>query len=150
MRFEIDDTSRRILDELQTNARATYSEIGRRVGLTAPAVAERVRRLEDDGIITGYHAAINPRPLGLPITVFIQVISKTGQCTLISEFALRQPGVTECYHITGDRDVLIKASLDSVEAVEALVNRLSIHGNVSTSLVLAERSQSLAFTPPEK
>ena len=53
MRFEIDDTSRRILDELQTNARATYSEIGRRVGLTAPAVAERVRRLEDDGIITG-------------------------------------------------------------------------------------------------
>jgi Lrp/AsnC family leucine-responsive transcriptional regulator len=127
----------RILKELRANARTSFTEIGRRIGLTAPAVAERVHRMEEDGVITGYHAAVDPHKLGLPITVFIQVVSKNGQCAPISEFALRQSGVTECCHITGEKDVLIKASLDSMETVEALVNRLTQYGNVTTSIVLS-------------
>ncbi len=136
-RSGFDNISLRILSELQANARTSFTEIGRRIGLTAPAVAERVHRMEEEGLITGYHAEVNPRKLGLPITVFIQVVSKNGQCAPISEFALRQRGVIECCHITGDRDVFIKAALDSIEAVEVLVNNLSLFGNVTTSIVLS-------------
>lgn len=137
LRSGLDEISLRILKELRANARTSFTEIGRRIGLTAPAVAERVHRMEEDGVITGYHAAVDPRKLGLPITAFIQIVSKNGQCTPISEFALRQAGVTECCHITGEKDVLIKASFGSMEAVEALVNRLTQYGNVTTSIVLS-------------
>lgn len=137
LRSGLDDISLRILAELRSHARTSFTEIGRRIGLTAPAVAERVHRMEEAGIITGYHAAVDPRRLGLPITVFIQIVSKTGQCTPISDYALRQPGVIECCHITGEKDVLIKASLESLEAVEALVSRLTQFGNVTTSIVLS-------------
>lgn len=137
LRSGLDDISLRILEELRRHARTSFTEIGRRIGLTAPAVAERVHRMEEAGIITGYHAAVDPRRLGLPITVFIQIVSKNGQCTPISEYALRQPGVIECCHITGEKDVLIKAALESLEAVEALVSRLTQFGNVTTSIVLS-------------
>lgn len=137
LRSEFDETNQKILRALQANARISYSEIGRQVGLTAPAVAERVHRMEEEGLITGYHAAINPRKLGLPISVFIQIVSKNGQCAPISEFALKQSGVIECCHITGDRDVLIKAVLESIEAIEELVNRLTPYGNLTTSIVLS-------------
>src|SRR4051794_22977812 len=69
----IDELDLRILTELQANARVTLAELGRRVGLSAPAVAERVQRLEDTGVITGYHAEVDPRPLGFPVTVMIRV-----------------------------------------------------------------------------
>lgn len=148
LRSGLDAISLRILKELRTNARISFTEIGRRIGLTAPAVAERVHRMEEDGVITGYQAIVDPRKLGLPITVFIQIVSKNGQCTPISEFALRQPGVTECCHITGDKDVLIKASFESVEAVEALVNRLTHYGKVSTSIVLSSWTSDPAAVCP--
>ncbi len=137
LRSGLDEINLRILKALRTNARTSFTEIGRRIGLTAPAVAERVHRMEEEGVITGYHATVDPRKLGLPITVFIQVVSKNGQCLPISEFARHQPGVTECCQITGEKDVLIKASFASVGAVEALVNRLTQYGNFTTSVVLS-------------
>jgi Lrp/AsnC family transcriptional regulator, leucine-responsive regulatory protein len=135
----LDAINRHILRELQTDARLSYSEIGRRVGLTAPAVAERVRRLEEVGIITGYHVGINADKLGYPITVFIQVKSRHGECTPISDKLRDRPGIEECYHVTGERDVLIKASFTSVSHLEALVDELTQYGSVSTSLVLSTR-----------
>lgn len=135
----LDETNKRILQELQADARISYSEIGRRVGLTAPAVAERVRRMEDAGIITAYHTMINPEKLGYPITVFIQILSSRGDCTPISDYLREFPYVEECYHVTGERDVLLKASFPSVEQLEALVEELTRYGNVSTSLVLSTR-----------
>ncbi len=89
-----------------------------------------------EGITFGA-TAVDPRKLGLPITVLSQVVSKNGWCMPIREFARHQPGVTECCHITGEKDVLIKASFASVGAVEALVNRLTQYGNVTTSVVLS-------------
>jgi Lrp/AsnC family leucine-responsive transcriptional regulator len=134
--FDLDDTNRHILVLLQDNARLPFAEIGRQVGLTAPAVAERVRRLEEEGIITGYHAAVNPDRLGLPLRAYITVTATDGRCEPIRRYALDQPTVTECYCIAGDRDILLKASLESVAQLQALANDLLRFGKVSTSLVL--------------
>lgn len=144
----LDKTNRRILHEMQQDARLTYTEIGRRVGLTAPAVAERVHRMEEAGIITGYHAAVDAPKLGYPITVFIQVKSLRGECAPISELVWDRQGVEECYHVTGDRDVLIKGSFPSVSALEALVEELTCYGSVSTSLVLSTRFKRPLATDP--
>ena len=135
----LDQTSQQILHELQIDARLSYSEIGRRVGLTAPAVAERIRRMEETGVITGYHAMVDPEKLGLPITVFMQVTSSKGDCQPIADFARACPGVTLCYHITGEKDVLLQGSFPSVQQLEELVEALTRYGNVTTSLVLSQR-----------
>lgn len=133
----LDAVNRQILGLLQEDARLSYSEIGRRVGLTAPAVAERVRRMEEAGIISGYHAAVDPAALGYPVTVYIHVTANDGRCDAIRDYATDQPSVTECYCITGGNDILIKGSFESVQALEALVRVLTRYGSVSTSLVLA-------------
>ena len=133
----LDDTNRQILNLLQEDARLSYSEIGRRVGLTAPAVAERVRRLEEAGIITGYHAAVDPAALGYPVTVYIHVTANDGRCDAIRDYATDQPSVTECYCVTGGNDILIKGSFESVQALESIVRSLTRYGSVSTSLVLS-------------
>lgn len=133
----LDDVGLNILYELQENARLSLSEIGRRVGLTSPAVAERVRRMEDAGIITGYHAHVNMEKLGLPITVIIQIDCQDYRCREVAEGLKDTPEVLECYHITGDNDLLIKASFSSVADLEALLRKLAQHGEVTTSLVLS-------------
>ncbi len=132
----LDDVGRRILYLLQENARLSLAEIGRQVGLTPPAVAERVRRLEETGIITGYHAAIDPAKVGLPVTVYIRVTAHDGRCAPIEAFARQQPHITECYCITGQIDVLIKASFEAISDLEAMVEQLMKFGSVSTSVVL--------------
>lgn len=132
----LDSVGRQILQLLQDHARLSFSEIGRQVGLTAPAVAERVRRMEETGIITGFHAAVNPAALGLPLTAYLHVTAQTGRCDPIQAFAIQQPTVTECYCIAGERDILIKGTFESVGQLQQLVNQLLRYGNVSTSLVL--------------
>jgi len=133
----MDSVGWQILRLLQEDARMPFSEIGRLVGLTAPAVAERVRRMEEAGIITGFHAAVNPAKLGLPLTVYIHVTANSGRCDPVQAFVLQQPHVTECYCIAGDRDLLIKGVFESVEALQHLVEQLLRYGSVSTTLVLA-------------
>ncbi len=133
----LDDVGMNILYELQENARLSFTEIGRRVGLTAPAVTERVRRMEEVGIITGYHAHINAEKMGRPITVLIQVDCQDYRCPDVAEELKEVPEVQECYHITGDNDLLIKASFDTVAHLEKLIRQLAQHGEVTTSLVLS-------------
>jgi Lrp/AsnC family leucine-responsive transcriptional regulator len=140
-----DDINRQILYLIQEDARMPYAEIGRRVGLTAPSVAERIRRLEEAGIITGYHAAIDLERFGLPVTVYIQVTSGDGRCDLIERFVNQHPAVSECYCITGDRDILIKASFASLSELEEMVQQLLRYGRVSTSVVLSKYRERRSF-----
>jgi Lrp/AsnC family leucine-responsive transcriptional regulator len=133
----LDDVGRRILFLLQENARLSFSEIGRRVGLTAPAVAERVRRMEEVGIIAGYHAIVNPEKAGRAVTVFIRVTADNGRCAPIEAFALRQPHITECYCLAGETDILIKASFESLGELQTMVDQLMDFGSVKTSVILA-------------
>src|SRR5215467_12463921 len=97
----LDETGWRLLQELQENARLSYSELGQRVNLSAPAVADRMRRLEEVGIINGYRAEINLGKIGLPITAIIRVGSMAGQsCQLVISRVKEIPEVIECYRVT--------------------------------------------------
>lgn len=129
-----------ILNALQENARMPLAEIGRQVGLTAPAVAERVRRMEEAGIITGYHAHVDPDKLGFPVTVIVQV-ALNGPCTPATERRIAAlKDVSAYYFVTGDNDLLIKASFRSMAQLDELLAALSSFGTPSTSIVLTHKS----------
>lgn len=134
----LDDTGWRLLEELQQNARLSYSELGQRVGLSSPAVAERIHRMEDAGIICGYHAQVNVAKIGYPITAVIRMGSAPGErCTRPIAYVQEMPEVLECYRVTGSDALVMKVMAASVEHLEALIDRLSAHGPVITSMVLS-------------
>src|SRR5215471_5256545 len=134
----LDETGWHILEALQENARLSFSELGQRVGLSSPAVAERVRRMEDAGIITGYRAEVNTAKIGYPITAIIRVSNPPGErCTRMSASTQAIPEVLECYRVTGSDSLIMKIMASSVEHLESLIDRLSEHGQLTTSIVLS-------------
>lgn len=134
---KLDETDRKILGELQENGRVSYTELGRRVALTAPAVAERVRRLEEAGVITGFRAHVDPAALGLPITAFIRWTSNGPDCAALGEVARGVPEILECHRITGTESYILKVATTSVGHLERLLDRLMPHGSTITSVVLS-------------
>ena len=134
----LDETGWHILEALQENARLSYSELGQRVGLSSPAVAERVRRMEDAGIITGYRAEVNTAKIGYPITAIIRVSNSPGErCTRLTASTQEIPEVLECHRVTGSDSLIMKVMASSVEHLEALIDRLSEYGLLTTSIVLS-------------
>ncbi len=133
----IDDITRKILRALQVDARTSYTELGKLVGLSAPAVAERVRRLEDAGVITGYHASIDPARIGLPICAIIRVITTGGNETRTADLLRTLPEVTECHRVMGSDCFVVKVVVSSIPHLEQLIDRLSPYGELITSVVLS-------------
>src|SRR6059058_1317349 len=134
----LDDTGWQLLQALQCNARLSYSELGQRVGLSSPAVAERVRRMEDAGIITGYRAEVNTAKIGYPITAIIRISNSPGErCTRLTASTQEIPEVLECHRVTGSDSLIMKVMASSVEHLEALIDRLSEYGLLTTSIVLS-------------
>lgn len=136
---ELDAIAWRILECLQRNARLSFAELGRKVGLSTPAVAERVHRLEEAGVITGYHATLDLAKLGLPIRVLVRLTIPGGDLqvsravTAIKEL----PEISRCHRITGDESFVIEANVVSIRHLEALIDKLSALGATSTSTVLS-------------
>jgi Lrp/AsnC family leucine-responsive transcriptional regulator len=124
-----------LLDELQRDARLSLAELGRRVGLTAPAVAERLQRLEQQQVIRGYHADIDPDAVGYPLTAVIRIRPAPRQLHKIADLARATPEVFECHRITGEDCFLIKAHLRSVSHLEELIDRFVLYGQTTTSIV---------------
>lgn len=143
----LDETGWRILQALQENARLSFSELGLRVGLSSPAVAERVRKLEDAGIIKGYHAEVDTAKVGYPITAIIRAQAQGDRCSRISTEVRDIPEVLECYRVTGSDCLIMKVMVSSVEHLEALIDRLSIHGPLTTSIVLSTTFTKRAIVP---
>ena len=134
----LDETGWHILEALQENARLSFSELGQRVGLSSPAVAERVRRMEDAGIITGYRAEVNTAKIGYPITAIIRISNAPGErCTRLTASTQSIPEVLECYRVTGSDSLIMKVMASSVEHLESLIDRISEHGQLTTSIVLS-------------
>ncbi|MGZ3601263.1 MAG: Lrp/AsnC family transcriptional regulator [Ktedonobacterales bacterium] len=131
----LDSTNLRLLAELQRDPRLSMSELGRRIGMSAPAVTERVRRMEDTGIIRGYHLDVNPAALGLPIMLYIRVRPDPGQLPKIAELARRIPEVVECHRITGEDCFILKAHIPSMDQLDQLLDRLLLFGTTTTSIV---------------
>jgi Lrp/AsnC family leucine-responsive transcriptional regulator len=131
----LDETNRRIVEELQADARLSMAELGRRVNLSAPAVADRVQRLERAGVITGYHAAVDPRAIGFPIAAVVRVRPASRQLHKIPEVARDVPEVVECYRITGEDCFFVKLHLRAMEDLEPILDRFVLYGQTTTSIV---------------
>jgi Lrp/AsnC family leucine-responsive transcriptional regulator len=131
----IDDTNRRLLAELQADARISLAELGRRVGLSSPAVAERLGRLERDGVILGYHARIDPRALGFALSAVIRVRPAPRQLKQVATVAQESAEVVECRRITGEDCFVMLAHVRGVEHLEELIDRFAAHGQTTTSIV---------------
>ncbi len=130
----LDAIDLRIIEELQADARLRVAELGRRVGLSAPAIAERMRRLEECAALT-FRAEVNPRALGYAITAIIRVSPLGGHVHAIPDIARQTPEVTECYRITGEDCYFMKVHLRSIEDLEPILDRFTAHGRTTTSIV---------------
>ncbi len=133
----LDNTGCQLLQALQDDARLSFAELGRRVGLSPPAVTERVRRMEEAGIITGYCAQVNPEKIGLPLTALIGLTTTPQQYPQIIALINDLPEVLECHHVTGGCSFSIKAIASSMSHLEALIEKLSRFGSTATSIVLS-------------
>ncbi len=133
---ELDDKDLRILEALQANARIPLSKLGRSIGLSQPAISERVQRLEDAGIIQGYGARINVRALGLGLTAFVRLRTTNEQVkTCFKKFA-EIPQIIEINRVTGEDCFVLKVLVPAPEELEAIVDRIATYGSVTTGLVL--------------
>lgn len=135
--MSIDDIDRKILTELQENARTAYAELGRRVGLSTPAVIERVRKLEDAGIITGYRAEVDAAKIGFPITAFVRMSISGVDYSNIIAVAEETREVLECHRGTGGDSFIMKVAVASVEHLQNLIDKLTPYGITTTSIVLS-------------
>lgn len=143
----LDDTSWELLRALQQNARSSYAELGRLVGLTPPAVADRIRRLEAAGVITGYHAAIDPTKLGLGLTAIIRFQAGQEPFERIYPVLLSCPEIIECHRVTGGDCMTLTAVVSCVEHLQGLIATLSPYGSTNTSIVLSSPLQHRPIGP---
>jgi Lrp/AsnC family transcriptional regulator, leucine-responsive regulatory protein len=133
----LDPVDRHIIGELARDGRISFAELGRRVSLSAPAVTERVRRLEQLGVITGYRAEIDPRALGYALTAIVRVKPAVRQLSKIAELAADIPQIEECLRITGEDCFYMKLHLASIEELPSVLDRFLLYGETTTSIVNA-------------
>ena len=131
----VDATNVRLLRELQTDARLSLAELGRRVGLSSPAVAERLARLERDGVIRGYHADVDPRALGYTLSAVIRIRPAPRQIGEVARQAQETPEVVECNRVTGDDCFVMRAHVRDVDHLEEVIDRFTLFGQTTTSIV---------------
>jgi Lrp/AsnC family transcriptional regulator, leucine-responsive regulatory protein len=132
---QLDDVNRRLIEALQENARLSLAELGRRVGLSAPAVGERLARLEEAGVIRGYHADVDPRALGLELSVVLRIRPAARMIPKVAELARATPEVTECHRVTGEDCFVMRVHVRDVVHLEELIDRFVLYGQTTTSIV---------------
>jgi Lrp/AsnC family transcriptional regulator, leucine-responsive regulatory protein len=143
----LDDTNRLLIAELQRDARLSLAELGRRVGLSSPAVAERLQRLEQSGTIRGYRAEIDPRAVGLTLSAVIRVRPSPGQIENVAERARDTPEVVECHRVTGDDCFVMIAYVRDVEHLEALIDKFAAYGQTTSSIMQSSPVPRRAVKP---
>lgn len=124
-----------LLSLLQSDPRMSISELSRRVKLSAPAVKERVTRLEEAGVIAGYRLDLNPKALGFPVTAFVRIRPMSGQLPKIIALAQSMPEVSECHRITGEDCFILKVHLDALENLDVVLDRFLAFGQTTTSII---------------
>ncbi len=148
---DLDAIDHKIISELSTDGRVSFAELGRRTSLSSPAVAERVKRLEQAGVITGYRAEIDPRALGYQLTAIVRVKPAVRQLAKIAELAAEIPQIEECLRITGEDCFYIKLHLGSIEELPTVLDQFLLYGETTTSIVNAtpvRRRDPPALPPP--
>jgi Lrp/AsnC family leucine-responsive transcriptional regulator len=129
-----DDTNLALLRLLRDDPRLSVSELARRVKMSAPAVRERLQRLEEAGIV-GWRIALDPRALGFPICAFVRVRPAPGQLSKVAELAQRMPQVVECHRVTGEDCFVMKVHFEAIDQLDRVLDQFLAHGQTTTSLV---------------
>jgi Lrp/AsnC family transcriptional regulator, leucine-responsive regulatory protein len=124
-----------LLRLLSDDPRMGVSELARRVGMSAPAVRERLARLEEAKVVTGYRLVIDPAALGYPICAFVRVRPSPGQLTKVAELAKATPQVVECHRVTGEDCFILKVYLAALDDLDEVLDRFLVFGQTTTSLV---------------
>ncbi|MFE5212061.1 Lrp/AsnC family transcriptional regulator [Streptomyces sp. NPDC056600] len=130
-----DSTDLRILEVLQRDGRASFTELARAVSMSASAVTERVRRLEEAGVIQGYSAVLDPERLGLPILAFVRLRYPTGNYKPFHDLVAVTPEIVEAHHVTGADCFVLKVTARSMRHLEEVTGRIGGLGSVTTSVV---------------
>jgi Lrp/AsnC family leucine-responsive transcriptional regulator len=141
----LDDYGRKLLDELRRDARASFADLGRRIGLSASATAERLRRMEDAGIIRGYTVEIDREALGVPILAVIRMTCDGPRYHPFLKFVKDLPEVQECHHVTGGDAFFLQVTVASIVELERVIERLLPYGIPTTSIVLSSPVARRAF-----
>lgn len=141
----LDELNLRLLLELQREPRLSMAALGRRVGLSSPAVTERVRRLEEAGVIAGFRLDLDPKALGLPLVAYVRVRPHAGQLTRIVELARQIPEVVECHRLTGEDCFILKVCFPAMDQLDRFLDRSLDYGTTTTSIV---QSSPVPLRPP--
>jgi len=132
---DLDATDAKLLTALAADARTSTAELARFVGLSSPSVAERIKRLEESGVVSGYTVKINPRALGLPLAAWLRIRPVPGQLQKVAEILRSIPEVVECDRVTGEDCFIARAHVETVEALERLIDRLIPYSLTNTSII---------------
>src|SRR5262245_31688039 len=138
LRYEngvLDATDAKLLDALAADARASLAELARLVGMSPPSVSERLKRLEETGVIVGYTTLIDPKALGLPLAVWLRIRPLPGQLRKVASLLQELSEVVECDRITGDDCFIARAYVRSVEDLERLIDKIIPYATTNTSIV---------------
>ena len=138
----MDMTDHKIIEVLQEDGRISMKDLGKIVGLTSPAVSERVKRLEESGIIEGYRAVISPDALGRIIKAFIHVSLENNMYKKFIDEAKKDPRIVECHHITGDDCSVLKVIVKDMYELEEVIDSIKAIGSTKTSVILSTPIQS--------
>jgi Lrp/AsnC family leucine-responsive transcriptional regulator len=133
----LDAVNQQVLAILTGDARISTAELARQVGMSAPAIRERIDRLEQAGIIRGYHVDIDPSKIGLPVSAWVRVRPGPGQLPKVADLAQRSPQVSECHRITGDDCFLLKVHGPSIEDLESVLDGFLMFGQTTTAVIVA-------------
>ncbi len=133
----MDAIDKKILELLQVNGRMTVKEITQTISLTAPAVSERIKRLEKEGVIEGYTALVNPRLIGRSVHAIINISIQPGDTDKLLNLVNNEPMVTECHHVTGAYSYLVKVDAAEIADLEKLILKFQKMGETSTQIILS-------------
>ncbi|MFZ6751940.1 Lrp/AsnC family transcriptional regulator [Undibacterium sp. Dicai25W] len=148
MNFELDSYDRKIIALLQENARLSWSEIGRQIHLTSPAVAERVKRLEEAGVIMGFTTRINLRALGYSFEAMIQVTVESHDA--LDRWAAAHPEVLAVHATTGNHCAILRLAVSAPEHLQSLLKSLGDIGKTSTSVILSSQCEERPRLPADQ
>ncbi|GAB2598353.1 transcriptional regulator [Paractinoplanes abujensis] len=147
--FALDRTDWQLLTELQKDGRSSFAELARAVAMSPSAVAERIRRLEEAGVIAGYRAALDPERVGLQVMAFVRLRYPTGNYRPFHALLESTPEIVEAHHVTGEDCFVLKVLTRSMRHLEEVTGRISGLGAVTTSVVYSSPLTGRAIAPPQ-
>ncbi len=143
----MDTTDLRILKILQNDGRISMKELGQRVNLTSPAVSERVKRLEENGVIEGYTAIVNPKKLNLYVEAIVHVGMKVSAHARFKKFTNEEPSIIECHHVTGEDCMTVRVVCKNTHELEGILDKIQAIGSTKTSIILSSPLKRKAILP---